>query len=127
MSDYSMTDLAEAFRRQVLANLEAENRRWDALSGVDPDNRPTRFVEQPRDPAWIKRRDDFAARWNAIIEEGLDHDYLDALRGDEAPEYVLNKDSTEWVEEPNPDYDPKKPNPNAIPEGTTSITFPRSS
>lgn len=95
------------------------------LYGVDPDNRPTRYIEQPRDPAWLKARERFTNQWNSLTEYGRRRGFLEREHCYECGgELKPTEDTTEWVEEPNPDYDPDKPNPYKLPEGGT-ITIPK--
>lgn len=124
MSAWIPEDLGKQLVQQMLDGLEADNRKWDILQGRDPDNLPTTLVEQPYTSEWLDGRAGFATRWEAMISEGLRQGWLEVLsNGEEAAEYGITTGASRWVEAPNPDYDPTKPNPYVLPrEG--SITIP---
>lgn len=105
-------DLTSGLSDWFLKHLEQGNRMNMELMGLDPDNLETRHVELPRDPAFLAARTEFAAKWEELTQEGIDAGYLDWAHCYEcAGTLEVTTDDTEWVAEPNPDYDPDKPLP----------------
>lgn len=115
---------ARTFLEQMLEGHRAMSRRLAILNGIDPDNPPTVYVEQPRDQTWLDDRDDFARRWKYVIDQGLENGWLERVSCFECGgELKVTEETTDWVEQSNPDYDPTKPNPYRRLDGD-SITIP---
>lgn len=112
----------EEILNRMADQVSKQARTIDILSGIDPDNRPTIHVEEPRDADWLDRRAAFVKQILPLLAEGLREGWCD-LEG----ELHFDASTTHHVEVPNPDFDPDLPNPYAIatPVGTTHITIPR--
>jgi hypothetical protein len=90
--------------------------------GIDPDNRPTVMVEQRIPDDVLAARAEFKARWDALVQEGLDSGHLEHEHCFECGgPLTVPTNTTTWESRPNPAFDPDKPNPYA---GGVSVVLP---
>lgn len=116
-------DWAEQIYRGMLDSFrsaqEAQLLRYYTGTGQDPENLPTTLVQRPLDPEYLAARKKFKRRWKRLIKRGMDLGYLKHEHCYECHGVLkVTTDTTEWVEVPNPDYDPDRPNPYATPPAT---------
>lgn len=82
----------------------------------------------PAPPSFSRKREEFAARWEALVAEGLEEGYLEHDHCYNCGgELAVTTDTYTVESRPNPDFDPGKPNPYAqdTTEGdTVSVTMP---
>lgn len=95
--------MAESTRKQI--------RMSYIRQGIDPDNGPTIMVERPLPAEFLAARADFEQRWDALHEEAAANGYVYRDDCGCGGGHAVSHDTTEWVEMPNPDFDPDKPNP----------------
>ena len=107
-------DWLKGVHERMLRGVEDSLRLSDIRQGIDPDNRPTIAVRVPRPAEFLAKRTEFEARWEALVAEGLEEGYLDHAGCYECSGPLLITADTYTVEsQPNPDFDPDKPNPYA--------------
>ena len=87
--------------------------------GFDPSNLPNNYTSTKRTRDWLNARRGFAKRWNAILKEGFNSEFLEWDHCYECGGAALvTKATTYEVATPNPDYIPPAPLVG------TSITIP---
>lgn len=104
--------LTRGIMDSFLENMRQGQRMQIEMAGEDPDNLPTRYVQHPLAPDFLTERAVFVERWEAMQQEGLAAGYLEwghcyECGGPAQPTTA----TTEYLREPNPDYDPDKPLP----------------